>query len=198
LSKPLIKSDSFIPVYVGLLIGVVVTGLMTICLDQLKSFLTATPSVILIFATVGILNFIIARQLSYEAVKHIGANQTSPLLSVQTVFAVSLAVLFLEEHLSIGVILGVTLILIGVFLLEGVTSAHKRGGNAKWGYIAALSSALIFGLTPALIKVGFSNYHSFISGTFIAYMAAMTGYAIAIRPVKFSNSIKGPLYFLIL
>jgi drug/metabolite transporter (DMT)-like permease len=190
LSKPLIKYNSSIPVYIGLLIGVAITGLATICIGQMASLLHPTPFIILVFAAVGILNFVVGRQLSYEAVKNIGANQTSPLLSVQIIYAISFAVLLLKEDVSVGIIFGSSLILIGVLLLEGIPSAIKRGGNAKWGYIAAFSSALIFGFTPLLIKVGLSNYHSFIAGTFIAYVTAMAGYGLAIKPRHVSESIK--------
>lgn len=71
LSKPLIKSNSSIPVYIGLLIGVAITGLTTIGIGQMGLLLSATPFIILIFAVVGILNFVIGRQLLYEAVKNI-------------------------------------------------------------------------------------------------------------------------------
>lgn len=84
-----------------------------------------------------------------------------------------------------------------MLLLEGVPSAIKRQGNAKWGYIAALSSGLIFGFTPLLIKIGLSNYHYFIVGTFMSYMTAMVGYGLAIKPHNISESIKTmPRYIL--
>jgi len=100
--------------------------------------LRSTPFIILVFAAIGIFNFVIGRQLSYEAVKNIGANQTSPLLSVQIIYSILFAVLLLKEDVSVGTVLGSSLILIGVLLIEGVPNAIKRGGNAKWGYIAAL------------------------------------------------------------
>ncbi len=188
-SRPLVKSDPVIPTYFTLIVGVVITGLAMFLFNQESTLFHTTIIVLIIFAAVGVFHFAIGRQISYLAEKNIGANQASPLISTQIVYAVLFAIAILGESINAGIAVGTVLILAGVLLLEVRSSAAKRGGKIKTGYVAALVTSVIFGISPLLIKVGLSIFDFYVSSTFIAYAAALIFYALTRRPSRIVSAI---------
>jgi drug/metabolite transporter (DMT)-like permease len=189
-SRPLVKSDPEIPTYFTLVAGVIVTGIVMFLSNEEGNLLQMTLIVVVIFAAVGVFHFAIGRQISYIAEKNIGANQASPIISAQIVYAVLLAIALLGETVNLGIAIGTILILAGILLLEVRSSAAKRGGKIRTGYIAAFVTSVIFGLSPLLIKVGLSLYNFYASSLFMAYVAAMVFYALSRSPTKIAQGVR--------
>lgn len=197
-SRPLVKSDPSLATYVTVLVGVPIAAVAMFASNEEGTLFQLVPIVLIIFAAVGIFHFAIGRQTSYIAAKHIGANQSAPLISTQIVYSSLLAIALLGESVNIGIALGTMLILLGILLLEVRSSAAKRGGNLKLGYAAALVTSVIFGVSPLLIKVGFSTFSFYASSTFIAYAAALIFSALTNSPVKIFSGLRGiPRYALV-
>lgn len=197
-SRPLVKSDPVFATYVTLLVGVPVVTAAMLASNQEGTLLHLVPIILVIFAAVGIFHFAIGRQISYIAEKNIGANQAAPLISTQIVYSVLLAIAFLGESVNFGIGVGTVLILVGILLLEVRSSAAKRGGNLKKGYIAAIVTSVIFGVSPLLIKVGLSMFNFYASSTFIAYVTALIFYALTRSPVRIFSGLRTmPRYALV-
>ena len=188
-SRPLVKSDTRIITYISLLVGVAVTGSALVIANEWSTLLLASTLVILIFATVGIVHYGIGRRLSYVAVKNIGANATSPLLSSSVLYSLVFSVLFLHEVVTVAIGVGTALILLGVIVLEIRASALKRGGKYSIGYLAAILTAAIFGLTPVLISFGLSIYDYYLAAIFIAYSTAAIIYTLTSNSPKMIGEI---------
>jgi len=177
---------------------VIITGVATAGSLQGPSLLSLTILIIAIFAAVGIMHFAIGRQLSYVAEKNIGANQAAPLISTQIVYSVLFAFLLLGESVNLEIIAGTALILGGDFLLEAKTSATKRGGSVRKGYVAAILTSVLFGFSPLLIKAGLGLFDYYNSATFLAYVAALVFYVITRNSGKIILGVKNlPRYALI-
>ena len=190
-SKPLLKTGSMIPTYISLLVGIVVTGMASLIFGQEGSLLLVTIIVVAIFSLVGVFHFGIARQLSFVAIKNVGANQSASLLSSQVLYSIGFAIALLGESVNVELLAGAGLILAGVLVLERRSGALRRGGNAKKGYTAALLAALIFGLTPILIRYGNSIFQYFIVATFIAYVAATIIFSLTVPPRAIAADLRG-------
>src|SRR5487761_117982 len=189
-SKPLLKTGALVPTYISLVVGVIITGIASVIFGQESGLLVVTILVAVIFVIVGIFHFGIARQLSFVAIKNIGANQSAPLISTQVIYSLLFAVAILGETVNLDLMAGVGLILFGVLTLERGSGAARRGGNTKIGYLAALTTAVIYGLTPILIRYGNSIFHYFITATFIAYVGAIIAFSLFIRPTSIVSGFK--------
>jgi drug/metabolite transporter (DMT)-like permease len=163
-----------------------------------SDLLYLTALTIGIFAAVGIMHFAIGRQISYIAEKNIGANQAAPLISTQIIYSVILAIILLGETVTPELVVGAAMILGGSLLLEARASATKRGGTLRKGYIAAITTSLLFGISPLLIKWGLGMYDYYFGATFVAYAAAFLFYLLSRSTPKLVVSMKAlPTYALI-
>ncbi len=189
-SRPLVRSDPAIPTYISLIVGVIASAAVMLALGQYSALFSASFFIVLIFSVVGVFHFAVGRQLSFTAVRNVGANLASGLISTQIVYSVLFAVLLLGEKANDGIILGAGLIMGGIVLLEGTIGAGKRGGNAKIGYIAGLGTGVIFGLTPVLIKYGLTLFKYFLTATFLAFASGLIFYALVIPPRRVKSGMK--------
>lgn len=198
-SRPLIKSDAGIITYVSLLVGLAIAGAALLISDERSALVLASALVVVVFALVGIFHYGVGRRLSYVAVKNIGANSTSPLISSNVLYSLIFSVLFLHEKMTVAIGVGTALILSGVLILEIRSSALKRGGKYRTGYLAGITAAAIFGFTPVLISFGLSIFHYYLAAIFIAYASAAIVYTLTLNsPKMIREIIKTPRAVLLL
>jgi drug/metabolite transporter (DMT)-like permease len=72
---------------------------------------------VLWFMMIGLCNFLIGRQCNFRATQRLGAARASSLIATAPLFAVSQAVLFTGERLTVPLMLGVVLTVGGVILI---------------------------------------------------------------------------------
>ena len=160
-SRPLTTSRPVVGTYISIAVGVALSAITVLSFDQEQGLLFLTVTAILLFSLVGIFHFTIARQLSFVAIKNLGANESSAILSTQINYSLVFAILLLNESMNLEIGIGSGLILLGLLILDIRSGALKRKGNVKIGTIAALLSGLVYGFTPILIRGGLSIYHYF-------------------------------------
>jgi len=191
-SGPLSSRDSD-PVfvnYVSLLVGVVLALVASLVTLQIFDLPTITLFALATFALAGLFHFGLGRTLSYTSIKHVGANPTSALLTTQAIYSLFLAVILLQEQLNLGIIAGTALIIFGIIFMEGKLSAAKRGGVVRFGYVAALSASLIFGITPVVIKAGLLTFHYYAAATLVSFTAAFLVYTLRVTPPRFARQLR--------
>lgn len=188
-SRPLINSDTRVLTYIGLLTGVLASATALVISDELGTLLFASTLIVVIFGIVGIVHYAVGRQLSYVAVKNIGANATSPLLSSSVLYSLVFSVLFLHEVITVLLGVGTALILAGVLILEIRSGAIKRHGKYKTGYLAGIATSVIFGLTPVVISFGLSIFDYYLAAVFISYASATLAYTLGANTPKMVRSI---------
>jgi len=112
-----------------------------------------SPSALLIFAVTGFVGAYLGRTLFVKSVDQIGASRAQSLNNSSPLITVLLAVMILGERFSVFVLIGVALIVCGVFFVtdpEGsAAGAPKRTITA-----ASLLATICYGIVPVLKKIG--------------------------------------------
>ena len=160
---------------------------------------------IFLFASAGFMHFAFGRYFNIRSLAAVGSNLSGPVQQLQHLVAITFAIIFLGESLSVMKIMGIFLILSApTFILfnQAKKKAKKEALNEiedkpKFtprlveGYICALLTAIGFGTSPVLVKAGLAGSNlSFLSG-FISYVAAFLILSFALLiPSQLSN-LKG-------
>ena len=69
------------------------------------------------FGLIGVINYVIGRQLNYAAIDRIGVVRASPLFATAPLFAMILAVSFIGETVNVPIVIGTLTIVAGIFLV---------------------------------------------------------------------------------
>ena len=69
------------------------------------------------FGLIGIINYVMGRQFNYISIQRIGVNKASSLFSSAPLFAMILAVIFLDESVNVAIITGTLTIVGGLYLV---------------------------------------------------------------------------------
>lgn len=83
------------------------------------------PQAALWFAAVGVLGPCLGRLFNYIGVQRLGAARATPLINSSPLFTSALALIFLHEHITLKILLGVLCIVGGIVVLTG----QQRGGG---------------------------------------------------------------------
>ncbi|MGZ3411476.1 MAG: EamA family transporter [Xanthobacteraceae bacterium] len=115
----------------------------------------------LVFAAVGISHFCIGRYCNYRALSAIGTNLAGPVMQLNLLVSLSLAIFFLGEKLTVVRIVGILMIVAGTVIVRrgGAAAAAAKPATAAAftprlaeGYFFAFLAALFYGASPALVR----------------------------------------------
>lgn len=126
---------------------------------------------LVLLGAAGIMHFVIGRFLAYNCIRLIGANKSSPLLQTSPFYAVTSGILFLNEPLTIFLVLGVLCIVAGPTLV----SIGKESGFSRIPGIAitsGLGAAFFWGISGVLVRPVVEEVGSPLAATFVSYVAA--------------------------
>lgn len=183
LSKPIMKSDISGVAFFTVLVGLVISGVLTFTTNWIYFLQPLNLIIIGLFATAGISQYGISRRFFYYSIRNLGANVTSPIITMTlTVGGVLLGILLLREHITSLMIIGIALVIAGGMLLEVRRAAGLRGGATRGGYAAAVSAGIIPAFGAVLISYGLSIYPHVIPSVFISFSAASIYFLLFVRP----------------
>lgn len=139
-------------------------------------------------AAAGVLHFVIGRYCNYRSTKAIGGNLSGPWKQSNLILALVLAIVFLGEVLTPLKVAGIVLILLGAYLTskatfkkpkpakEGEPKAEHTAFEPSYreGYSFALLSAVAYGSSPILVRMGLESQGpgSSFWGGLISYSSA--------------------------
>ncbi len=140
----------------------------------------------------GIMHFVIGRFFNYRASQLVGVNLSAPVVQLQVVVAMVLAVITLNEPFTGLQSIGAVLMLGGSFLTQkhAVQGAPKAAAPAFMphyfaGYLCSSCAAIAYGISPLMVRLAFDSapQASVIAGAAIAYAAAALVFSLALlRP----------------
>ena len=187
------SQGAFITVLLGVpfgFIAVVLTG-------QLLRFGEVAPSGYLLLLTAGVIHFGVGRYCNYRSVAAIGAARSGPIMGVTTPFSILMAVILLDEVVTLTMLFAIALVLLGpAVILErrprtpasgtptpAATSVGGTGGSPPpasaleirllEGYLFATLAAVAYGTSPILIRAALMDAaRTAAIGTFVAYTGA--------------------------
>jgi len=165
-----------------------------------------SPEAIAWLVGVGLLHFLLGRYSNYRASQLAGVNLTAPVIQLQVVVTLVLAVAVLHEPCTALQMIGGGLMLAGSFITQRPpraapsTSKDESSGNLPVsgsptfaprhaaGYLFASIAALSYGTTPIMVRTALEGLGplSGIVGALIAYTAA----TIAIGLALFSPALR--------
>ena len=144
------------------------------------SFRTLDLTQFLFFGSAGIIHFIFGRYFGYKTIESVGATQAGPIVQLGLLISVFFAYhLFDEEITNIHIIAIFLVILAPMIILLGYEGDRFTSSGIKMKYKAGLfwglSCAICYGISPLLVKSGFSNYSLEITilAGFISYISAI-------------------------
>lgn len=152
----------------------------------------------------GLVHFVFGRYFNYQANQAAGVNLTAPVVQLQVVVALVLAVIILHEPCTALQMIGGVLILIGSFVTQrqppksravlapspipDIAKAKPFAPRYLAGYLFASLAALGYGSSPILARFALAETGaaSGILGGLIAYAAALMFVAVAMlwRPTR--------------
>jgi len=151
--------------------------------------IVAFPSMAAVcMACVGILHFVFGRYASFKASQSAGANLTSPVIQLNVVVTLGLAVIVLGERCTVLQIIGGIVMLSAAVITQQQSAASATTATAKFspryaeGFFFALLAAAAYGTSPIMTRsaLQFSGPSNAITGGLIAYVAATTAVAIMV------------------
>lgn len=152
---------------------------------EMKHALDLPWQAYVLFASAGVVHFVLGRGLNFSAIRVIGASRSSVIVGAAPVFAVALAVPILGETIGWLVGLGALIIIAGSILMTagervrdnsqvGAASVSGSPTMVTQGIGLALGAAFFWGISPILIKLGLGEADFPMLGTLVSYsMAAL-------------------------
>ncbi len=146
--------------------GAILTMVASLAVSLLVAFtfdLGALFSVSLIalgwFALTGVLHFTLGRFFFYQGMRYIGAARGTAVANSNPLFAITFAVVFLRETLTVHVIVGTLLIVGGLFLLLTESSEVSVAKKSRMlGYGFGLATALCWGAVTIVVRYQASQF----------------------------------------
>ncbi len=182
-------------------IGVICFLAVALATGQIAHLIAFTPTAAGWMAAVGVLHFLAGRYCNFRANQAAGVNITAPVVQLQIVVTLALAVAVLHEPCSILQILGAVVMLTGALVTQyqrpgppGGSRAPALQGNpeaqpsgpvfvARYvpGYLFASLAALAYGTSPIMARFALENSGpgNGILGGLVAYSAATAVLALA-------------------
>ena len=144
------------------------------------SFRTLDLTQFLFFGSAGIIHFIFGRYFGYKTIQSVGATQAGPIVQLGLLISVFFAYYLFDEEITNIHIIAIFLIILApmIIILGHEGDRFTRSGiemKYKSGLFWGLSCAICYGISPLLVKSGFSNYSLEITilAGFISYISAI-------------------------
>lgn len=161
-------------------------------------------------AGVGLLHFLLGRYCNFRANQAAGVNLTAPVVQLQIVVTLLLAVVVLHEPCTLLQMLGAMVMLAGAFITQRqglskaapvspmpagaapTASVHRFIPRYAAGYAFAALAALAYGTTPVMARTALLAHADPVSGILgglIAYGAATAAIAVGLVATSLRRSV---------
>jgi uncharacterized membrane protein len=163
--KALRYSNPATAVISSLLINIVFLWGVSILFVPLESL---TSAAIWIFVGVGFFQPGLTRLLSYKGIDALGVAITDPIRATTPLFSAIMAIIFLGEQVTAGIVIATLMIIAGITLLSWRSGSMKLTGSAVYLWYPIAASALA-GATQVVRKFGMAAVpHPFLAAAVTA------------------------------
>ena len=161
----------------GFLVAVEVVLLVrTLVFGDLGLLFSAPPLAVLIFGVTTLFHFVVGWTLLALSQQSIGLARTGALISSAPIIGTLVAALALDEPLTVAIVGGVLLAVVGVAL---ISLSGRVPGSEEWRRPwLALTVAMIWGSTPLLIRLGLQRFDHPVEGLTIGLASSVVVYAL--------------------
>jgi drug/metabolite transporter (DMT)-like permease len=177
--------DVYVATFIQLLISALVLALISVLTENLTLLQTAPSQAWLYFGLAGFVHFFIGWTFLNASQKQVGAARTSSLIGTIPLFGIILAALTLGEIPSLIAVIGMLVIMGGVYLVnyarlhQAETPAAVSGLVSGWrSLLPGLTAALCWAISPIFIRYGLTELSSPILGLTIGLTVSVLGYGV--------------------
>ena len=165
---------------------------LALAAGALPALLAFPPLAAAWMAGQGVMHFVVGRFFNYRSNQLVGMNLSAPVVQLQVVVAMLLAVLTLHEPFTVLQALGAALMLAGSFATQKRSGAratlkmHSPAFTPRHlaGYLCSSGAAIAYGISPLMVRLALDSAQvSVLAGGVIAYAAATLVFAVLLlRP----------------
>ena len=158
------------------------------------------------FVIAGVLAPGAGRALSYKGIEKLGLSINTPIVNAEAVFAVVMAILFLNEPVTVPVVAGILSVVTGLALL-GYETGRRKGSSAtkriEYRYLFfPIMASIFYGMSVFFRKLGLNAVSSPILGAAFTSGTSWCIFMIALlkggnRKVLFEVKKQSLVYFLL-
>lgn len=177
--------DVFFATFIQLVVSAAVLSAIALLTVDIRPLFDAPLMAVLNFAVAGFFHFFIGWTFLNASQKRIGSARTSPLIGTTPLFATVIAVLVLHEFPDLLALLGIGLIVLGVYVISkrpgnaGENGAGLQPSEAGWrSSWFGLSAALCWALSPVFIRAGLRDLPSPLLGVTVGVAASAIAYGV--------------------
>jgi drug/metabolite transporter (DMT)-like permease len=192
--KALVAANTLIGAMITIIIGLPLLFVVAFLNGEFLVLKELTFYGFLVFGLAGITNFLLGTFFTYRAIKGIGVNITSSLITTFPVYASLLALIFLQEDLAINRMAAIVLVVAGGLVLSKSnlqTNSDLKLDKLQFrqGVAFGVLAGFCFGLSHVLTKIGVETTPLPITGVTISYSFATLGYLLllASTPSRFKG-----------
>ncbi|MDP9129562.1 MAG: DMT family transporter [Candidatus Binatota bacterium] len=131
------------------------------------------PLAMAVFAGTGVVGAYLGRTLFVKTVDQIGASRAQSLNNSSPLITVLLAALFLGEPLTLAVLLGVMLIISGIFFIAEPRPKDEGSGGRKILTLTSIMATVCYGIVPVLKKFGTENGGTPVMGALVMHATGL-------------------------
>jgi drug/metabolite transporter (DMT)-like permease len=176
--------DAYASTFLQLLVSVLILGLATLGVEDLGRLAAAPAAAWAWFAAAGLVHFTVGWTLLNLSQARLGAARTSPLLASTPLFGIVLAAVTVHELPGARALLGIALIVGGVYAVELDRLRRQRPARAAaaaWtASLFGLGTALCWAVSPLLIRQGLRGLPSPLLGVTVGLVAATLAHGLAL------------------
>jgi drug/metabolite transporter (DMT)-like permease len=181
-------------------IGVLCFLLVAVITGEIAHVHQFPATAVLWMSGVGVLNFVFGRYCNYKGNQSAGANLTGPVVQLNVVVTLALAVIVLDEPCSALQIAGAMVMLAGAFITQWQGSRSSpisiAAGASRFvprvaeGYLFAFLAALAYGTAPVMTRIALQS-----SGPSSAILAGLVAYgsatSVIVTMLLLSSALRG-------
>lgn len=165
--------------FILLFVSAILLSIGSILTEDLNLLLQAPARVYVNFALAGLIHFFIGWTLLTISQNRVGAARTGALVGATPLFATIVAFLAFDEILSLPLLMGVIIVVIGVYLVS--VSGKNEANQAKFHWrdsVFGLGVAVCFAVSPIFIRGGLDEMDSPLLGVTIGMAFSALSYGI--------------------
>ncbi len=168
--RGVITGHVFEAVAYATLFGIPMFLAMAIAMGEHEVLLNPDPMFIAVFASAGMLHFILGRYMYYKAIQLSGATSATPIVTLTQISAIAIAIIVLGEEVNLVKGLGILVSTAGVLIL-----AYTHLENVRYlkGVVIGLLSTVVFAVSTNLVRYGVTHYPYPYAGLFISYLSSL-------------------------
>ncbi len=110
--------DAYRATFILLLVSALLLTAATLATEDLSSLRAAPPRALVNFGLAGFIHFFVGWTFVSMSQNRVGAARTGALVGATPLFATAIAALTLGEYLSLPILLGIALVVAGVYLVS--------------------------------------------------------------------------------